>query len=64
MARNLNVVIFMVLTVANLLDGSVAQTKHVVGDATGWTIPSNGASFYVNWASNKTFTVGDTLGNK
>lgn len=51
----------MVLTVANLLDGSVAQTKHVVGDATGWTIPSNGASFYVNWASNKTFTVGDTL---
>ncbi|CAK8563433.1 unnamed protein product [Lathyrus sativus] len=61
MAKNLNVLAFVLLAIANLLHGSLAQTRHVVGDATGWTIPNNGASFYVNWASKNTFTVGDTL---
>ncbi|MCI16615.1 blue copper protein-like, partial [Trifolium medium] len=44
----------------NLFHGSVA-TSYVVGDSTGWTIPSSGAQFYINWASNKNFTIGDTL---
>lgn len=65
MAKNFNVLVFVLLAVAaNLFHGSFAQTRHVVGDTTGWTIPTNGASFYTNWASNKTFTVGDTLGKK
>ncbi|XP_045786680.1 blue copper protein-like [Trifolium pratense] len=61
MAKNLNALVFVLLTVATLLHGSLAQTKHVVGDTTGWTIPTGGAQFYTNWASKKTFTVGDTL---
>ncbi|KAE9602293.1 hypothetical protein Lal_00050168 [Lupinus albus] len=62
MARNMNntfVVLFIAL--ATLLHGSSAQTRHVVGDSIGWTIPSGGAATYTTWASNKTFTLGDTL---
>jgi hypothetical protein len=64
MAKNLNTLVFVLLTVATLLHGSLAQTKHVVGDSTGWTIATGGAQFYSNWASKQTFTVGDTLGKK
>ncbi|MED6168039.1 hypothetical protein PIB30_008392 [Stylosanthes scabra] len=60
MARNLMLVL-VVAIVATLLHGSAAQTKHVVGDSTGWTIPSGGASFYSTWASKQTFKQGDTL---
>ncbi|KHN15075.1 Blue copper protein [Glycine soja] len=60
MSRNLLLVLF---AVATFLHGSEAQTRHVVGDATGWIIPPGGAATYTTWASNKTFTVGDTLGN-
>ncbi|CAL0307116.1 unnamed protein product [Lupinus luteus] len=62
MARNMNntfVVLF--IAIATLFNGSAAQTSHVVGDSTGWTIPSGGAATYTTWASNKTFTLGDTL---
>ncbi|XP_024929663.1 cucumber peeling cupredoxin [Ziziphus jujuba] len=38
-----------------------AQTVHVVGDTSGWTVPPNGAAFYQNWAANKKFVVGDIL---
>ncbi|CAJ1944580.1 unnamed protein product [Sphenostylis stenocarpa] len=58
MARNMFIMLF---AVATLLHGSAAQTRHVVGDSIGWTIPSNGAAAYTTWASNKTFVVGDTL---
>ncbi|KHN22113.1 Stellacyanin [Glycine soja] len=58
MARNLLLVLF---AVATLLHGSAAQTRHMVGDATGWIIPAGGAATYTTWASNKTFTVNDTL---
>ncbi|KAK7347535.1 hypothetical protein VNO80_22067 [Phaseolus coccineus] len=58
MARSLFLVLF---ALATLLHGSAAQTRHVVGDSTGWTIPSGGAATYTTWASDKTFTVGDTL---
>ncbi|RZB42275.1 hypothetical protein D0Y65_053025 [Glycine soja] len=58
MSRNLLLVLFAIPT---LLHGSAAQTRHVVGDAMGWIIPPGGATTYTTWASNKTFTVGDTL---
>ncbi|KAI7753029.1 hypothetical protein M8C21_016784 [Ambrosia artemisiifolia] len=41
--------------------GTMAQTRHVVGDALGWIIPTGGAAAYTTWASQQTFTVGDTL---
>jgi len=59
MARSFFLVLF---AVATLLHGSAAQTRHVVGDSIGWTIPSGGAATYTAWASGKTFVVGDTLG--
>lgn len=58
MARNLVLVLF---AIATLLHGSAAQTRHVVGDSIGWTIPSGGAATYTAWAANNTFRVGDTL---
>ncbi|OAY72680.1 Cucumber peeling cupredoxin [Ananas comosus] len=39
---------------------AAAATQHVVGGATGWTIPPN-ASFYSDWSSAQAITVGDTL---
>ncbi|RHN52761.1 putative glycerophosphodiester phosphodiesterase, protein kinase RLK-Pelle-LRK10L-2 family [Medicago truncatula] len=60
MASNINGLVFVLLAVANLLHGSVAKT-FTVGDGLGWTIPSVGSQFYVNWATNKTFTSRDTL---
>ncbi|CAK9310398.1 unnamed protein product [Citrullus colocynthis] len=44
-----------------LLQYSAAQTVHTVGDSAGWRIPPNGAAFYGNWATGKTFRVGDSL---
>ncbi|KAL3511894.1 hypothetical protein ACH5RR_024611 [Cinchona calisaya] len=35
--------------------------EYVVGDGIGWNIPPNGAATYTNWASGKTFRVGDIL---
>ena len=43
------------------LQSTAAQTRHVVGDALGWTIPAQGAATYTVWASKRTFRVGDTL---
>ncbi|KAI3701506.1 hypothetical protein L6452_26636 [Arctium lappa] len=57
-----SIVLLVVMIVASLqLQGTMAQTRHVVGDALGWTIPSGGAATYTTWASQQIFTVGDTL---
>ncbi|KAI3827383.1 hypothetical protein L1987_01456 [Smallanthus sonchifolius] len=56
------VVALVVMMVASFrLQSTVAQTRHSVGDALGWTIPPGGAAAYATWASQQTFTVGDTL---
>ncbi|KAE9605311.1 hypothetical protein Lal_00025480 [Lupinus albus] len=39
-------------------NGAVTYT---VGDNIGWTVPNDGASAYVTWASSKNFKVGDIL---
>ncbi|XP_022145061.1 uncharacterized protein LOC111014575 [Momordica charantia] len=44
-----------------LLQNAAAQTVHIVGDATGWAAPQNGADFYAKWAAGKKFVVGDSL---
>ncbi|XP_022143007.1 cucumber peeling cupredoxin-like [Momordica charantia] len=58
-ARSKLAAVFVVLTVAGLLRCSAAAT-HSVGDSLGWTIPPN-PSVYSDWASSKTFLVGDIL---
>lgn len=47
-----------------LLQNAAAQTVHIVGDATGWAAPQNGADFYAKWAAGKKFVVGDSLGTE
>ncbi|KAA0058751.1 hypothetical protein IC582_002447 [Cucumis melo] len=42
---------------------AAAQKVHVVGDATGWTIPP-ATTFYSEWADKNTFAVGDSLSFK
>nr|GMD83628.1 blue copper protein-like [Ipomoea batatas] len=63
MANKLSMaLVIAMVAAATMLHGSSAQTTHVVGDTTGWTIPANGAaSTYSTWASRNTFTVGDIL---
>ncbi|KAK1417238.1 hypothetical protein QVD17_26363 [Tagetes erecta] len=57
-----SMMVFMLMMAASMqMQSSMAQTQHVVGDALGWTIPSNGAAAYTTWASQQTFRVGDTL---
>ncbi|KAI3455315.1 hypothetical protein Pfo_011978 [Paulownia fortunei] len=46
---------------AVMLPCAAAQTVHIVGDGLGWEIPPNSSVSYVNWASGKTFMVGDIL---
>ncbi|KAL8234953.1 hypothetical protein R6Q59_021053 [Mikania micrantha] len=56
--------VFMMITmmVASIqIQTSMAQTRHVVGDSLGWTIPTNGAAAYTSWASQQRFIVGDSL---
>ncbi|KAK7264905.1 hypothetical protein RJT34_32518 [Clitoria ternatea] len=57
----MNALVLVLFAVATLFHCSSAQTRHVVGDAIGWTIPSGGAATYTTWASNQTFREGDTL---
>ncbi|KAI7745452.1 hypothetical protein M8C21_019600 [Ambrosia artemisiifolia] len=55
-------VVLVIMMVAFFQVRSImAQTRHIVGDSLGWTIPSGGAATYATWASQQTFTVGDTL---
>ncbi|KAK6773508.1 hypothetical protein RDI58_028746 [Solanum bulbocastanum] len=49
------------LTMAILLQVTIAQTDHIVGDSFGWSIPINGAAAYTMWADANTIKIGDTL---
>ncbi|KAJ6381121.1 hypothetical protein OIU77_029919 [Salix suchowensis] len=56
-----NLIVFVVLgAVSLLLRNSEAATYEVGGSGTGWTRPSS-SSVYSDWASDKTFAIGDTL---
>lgn len=46
---------------ALIVNCGAAKNVYIVGDSMGWTVPPN-TSFYSNWASSKTFMVGDILG--
>ncbi|XP_073269109.1 blue copper protein-like isoform X2 [Primulina huaijiensis] len=46
---------------AAMLNFAAAQNVYTVGDEIGWDIPRDASVSYVNWASGKTFSVGDIL---
>ncbi|GAV82493.1 Cu_bind_like domain-containing protein [Cephalotus follicularis] len=49
------------MVVFALVRGANAIT-YTVGDSYGWAVPPNGSiDFYANWASNKTFNIGDEV---
>ncbi|XP_010654797.1 cucumber peeling cupredoxin isoform X2 [Vitis vinifera] len=50
MARLISMAV-IVAVLAAMLHYSAAQTVHVVGDNTGWTVPQGGAATYTSWAS-------------
>ncbi|KAG5594154.1 hypothetical protein H5410_035386 [Solanum commersonii] len=51
----------VLMTILAVLPGNIVAVDHIVGDTMGWTIPSGGPTTYANWASGRTFRVGDTL---
>ncbi|KAK4395332.1 hypothetical protein Sango_1687500 [Sesamum angolense] len=53
--------VFGAMFAVMLLHCAAAQTVHMVGDGVGWEIPPNSSFSYSNWASGKTFMVGDIL---
>ncbi|KAJ0716546.1 putative Phytocyanin domain, cupredoxin [Helianthus annuus] len=57
-AFNFNIVVFMAMVVSMAFCSSA--TQHIVGDAFGWVIPNN-RNLYADWASQRMFTVGDSL---
>ncbi|KAJ6912932.1 uclacyanin-3-like [Populus alba x Populus x berolinensis] len=61
MARGLNMAFLAAIAIAALIQTSVAQTTHTVGDTTGWAIPTGDPAFYSSWAANQTFNVGEIL---
>ncbi|XP_011016343.1 PREDICTED: blue copper protein-like [Populus euphratica] len=61
MARGLNIAFLAAIAIAALIQTSVAQTTHTVGDTTGWAIPTGDPAFYSSWAANQTFNIGEIL---
>ncbi|KAL9398520.1 hypothetical protein Peur_007481 [Populus x canadensis] len=61
MASGLNMAFLAAIAIAALIQTSVAQTTHTVGDTTGWAIPTGDPAFYSSWAANQTFNVGEIL---
>ncbi|MCD7445975.1 hypothetical protein HAX54_024679 [Datura stramonium] len=51
----------VLVAILAVLPGNTVAVDHVVGDSMGWGIPSGGPATYANWASQRTFRVGDTL---
>jgi hypothetical protein len=61
MEKLMSIVVVLGVVAGVLLQCTAAETVHVVGDSTGWTIPQGGAQAYQTWAASKQFLVGDIL---
>ncbi|KAA8523005.1 hypothetical protein F0562_009428 [Nyssa sinensis] len=61
MATRLGLAVVILVVLAALLQTTVAQKTHVVGDNLGWLVPPGGPVAYTTWAAMQTFTVGDIL---
>ncbi|KAL7134678.1 hypothetical protein ABFS83_11G042700 [Erythranthe nasuta] len=57
---NFAVAVVMVVAAAQLV-GDAAAATYVVGDASGWMVPTGGPATYTTWASQYVFRVGDVL---
>ncbi|GJT20770.1 retrotransposon protein, putative, ty1-copia subclass [Tanacetum coccineum] len=55
--KSMVVMVVLVVLASFQLQSTLAQTRHVVGDSIGWTIPTNGAGAYTTWAASQTFRV-------
>ncbi|GJT89031.1 zinc finger, CCHC-type containing protein [Tanacetum coccineum] len=53
--KSMVVMVVLVVLASFQLQLTVAQTRHIVGDSIGWTIPTNGAGAYTTWAASQTF---------
>ncbi|KAH9602716.1 hypothetical protein KSS87_017667 [Heliosperma pusillum] len=60
MSGNKGVMSLLVIVVLATVYGICSAKTVIVGDNTGWTVPSS-ASFYPNWASQQNLQVGDVL---
>ncbi|KAG8471766.1 hypothetical protein CXB51_036709 [Gossypium anomalum] len=61
MGGKITMAALLVILAANLLQSTYGRT-YIVGDSTGWRIPTiNNDDFYDDWADNKDFLVGDIL---
>ncbi|XP_010323300.2 cucumber peeling cupredoxin [Solanum lycopersicum] len=60
MVTKMNIALVL-MTILAALPRNIVAVDHIVGDTTGWTIPSGGPTTYANWASGRIFRVGDTL---
>ncbi|XWS72946.1 hypothetical protein CRYUN_Cryun02cG0083100 [Craigia yunnanensis] len=60
MARKISMIALFVVLAATLLQSMYAGT-YIVGDSSGWQIPTNNANLYDDWVDNKDFVVGDIL---
>ncbi|KAK4713083.1 hypothetical protein R3W88_018990 [Solanum pinnatisectum] len=60
MVTKMNIALVL-MTILAVLPENIIAVDHIVGDSMGWTIPSGGPTSYANWASGRTFRVGDSL---
>lgn len=59
---NLTLLVVALIAAATVLPGTQAA-DFVVGDTTGWKVPTtDSATFYSAWAAKNNFSVGDVLG--
>ncbi|XP_054820139.1 cucumber peeling cupredoxin-like [Prosopis cineraria] len=60
MAKHMGLIGCSIVVVLSLLFAASEAARYNVGDRFGWSVPPN-ETFYSDWASSKTFIVGDTL---
>ena len=58
---SMTILVVVVLTALAAVVQVTEAATYVVGNTTGWAIPST-STFYTTWATGKTFSLGDVLG--
>ena len=59
---SMTILVVVVLTALAAVVQVTEAVNYVVGDTTGWAVPSS-STFYTTWVNGKNFSVGDLLGN-
>ena len=58
---SMTILVVVVLTALAAVVQVTEAATHVVGDSSGWAVPST-STFYTTWANGKNFSLGDVLG--